>query len=71
VKPYFQQEVMYKLADEGRNFYLYIFPRWLKYVDLFNVEIFAKDSESPVIIKEDGDIVQIVAPIRLEGKWEL
>lgn len=71
VKPYLQYDVMYKLIDKDGDFYVYIFPKWLKYVDLENVEILGKDSESPVIIKEDGDIVQIVAPIRLEGKWEL
>lgn len=68
VKPY-AQEVMYKLIDEGRNFYVYLFPKWLKYTDLMNVEIYGKDSESPVIIKHNGDIVQIVAPLRINYTW--
>jgi len=70
VKP-FANEVMYKLIDEGRNFYVYLFPKWLRYVDLMNVEILSKDSESPVIIKYDGEIVQIVAPLRINYTWGL
>ncbi|WP_027405485.1 hypothetical protein [Anaerovibrio sp. RM50] len=69
VKPYLQYDVMYKLIDKDGDFYVYIFPKWLKYVDLENVEILGKDSKSPVIIKEKGEIVQLVAPIRIDGDW--
>lgn len=71
VKPYFQNEVMYKFSDEDRNFYVYILPKWLKYVDLLNVEILAKGSESPVIIKANGEIVQFVAPLKINDDWGL
>ena len=70
VKPCLQ-DVMYKLADNDRTFYIYLSPKWLKYVDLEEVTIMAKDNESPVIIKEKGEIVQLVAPIKFDSDWGL